>query len=263
MTRGGESPQGKPPRRRDRTWGVVSSRQTTKVGCVNVTTLGDLKTDGRAELGMNTLSRYSVDICGLSEVRWAGSGRVKVAGYDIFYSGGKRGGMYGVGVAIRSKLAESVTAWEPVNDRLMWVRFNAKNVPTMIVSVFAPTEAADSKIKDDFYRDLDRVLKDVPSRDFLIVLGDFNARVGCDDKTWNGVIGRYGVAEEPNDNGRRLLDICASNDLCITGTLFQHKDIHKYTWYQRGTSFRSQIDHVVVRRSWRSSVSDTRDVQGR
>jgi exonuclease III len=211
---------------------------------------------------MDTLSKYRVDICGLSEVRWAGSGRVKVAGYDVFYSGSEKGGMYGVGVAIRSNLAESVTAWEPVNDRLMWMRFNAKNVPTTIVSVYAPTEVADSNAKDDFYRDLDRILKDVPSRDFLIVLGDFNARVGCDDKTWRGVVGKHGVYKESNDNGRRLVDICAFHDMCVTGTLFQHKDIHKYTRYQWGSNVGTQIDHVVVRRCWRSSVCDTRVYRG-
>ena len=113
MTCDDESPKGKSSRRRDRTWGVVSSRQNKRIGCVNVTTLGDPNNDGRAELAMDTLSRYRMDICGLSEVRWAGSGHVKVAGYDIFYSGNERGGMYGVGIAIRSSLTGSVSAWEP------------------------------------------------------------------------------------------------------------------------------------------------------
>jgi exonuclease III len=231
---------------------------------VNVTTLGDPKTDGRAELAMDTLDRYGVDICGLSEVRWAGSGRLRVAGYDIFYSGSEKGGMYGVGIAIRSKLAESVSAWEPVSDRLMWVRFNAENVPTTFVQAYAPTDVADSDTKDDFYHRLGGILRDVPGRDFLVLLGDLNARVGNDDKTWKGIVGRQGVAGEPSDNGRRLLNICASYDLSVSGTYFQHRDIHKYTWYQRGKidHVRSQIDHIIVRRSWLHSIYDTRVYRG-
>ena len=282
MTHGDESPKGKLPCRRDQTWGVVSSRQKVRIGCVNVTTLGTQESDGRAELAMETLSKYKVDICGLSEVRWAGSGRVKVAGYDIFYSGSEKGGMYGVGIAIRSNLALGVSAWEPVSDRLMWVRFNAKNVPTTLVQAYAPTNVAEANPKDDFYRVLDGVLRDIPSRDFLVMLGDFNARVGNDANTWSGVIGRHGavsegdgevpskqgvvekesVVEEPTDNGLRLLNFCASHGLCVSGTFFQHRNIHKYTWYQRGYETKSQIDHVIVRKSWLSSVFDTRVYRG-
>jgi hypothetical protein len=119
-----------------------------------------------------------------------------------------------------------------VNDSLMWMRLNDKNVLTSIVLVYAFTEVADSNAKDDFYPELDRILKDVPSRDFLIVLSDFNARVICDNRTWRGVVGKHIVYKESNDNGRRLVDICSFHDMCVTGTLFLHKDIHKYTRYQ-------------------------------
>ena len=195
MTRSDESLQGKSLRRRDRTWGVVSSRQKTRVGCINVTSLGDLNTDGRAEMAMNTLKSYGVDICGLSEVRWAESGRVRVAEYEIFYSGNDKGGMYGVGVAVDSKLVEGVSAWQPVSDCIMWIRFNAKNVPTTIIQAYAPTDVANSDTKDEFYCELERVLMSVPGRNFLIVLGDLNARVGNDARIWSGVVGRHGVAE--------------------------------------------------------------------
>ena len=87
-----------------------------------------------------------------------------------------------------------------------------------------------------------------------VVLGDFNARVGNNDKIWNGTIGRHGVDEGPTDNGSRLLRLCSHHGLSISGTFFQHKDIHKYTWYQRGTDGKGQIDHVIVRGRWLSAV---------
>ena len=91
-----------------------------------------------------------------------------------------------------------------------------------------------------------------------LVMGDFNARVGNDVASWKGVIGKHGIHEEATDNGLRLLELCATNGLCVAGTLFEHRDIHKYTWYQRGTDFKSQIDHIIVRQRWRSSLEDTR-----
>ena len=101
----------------------------------------------------------------------------------------------------------------------MWVLFIARNVSRTIVQAYASPDIADSSDKDDFYRDLGGVLRDVPGRDFLIVLGDFNARVGNDTKRWKGVVGRQGVAEEPSDNGKRLLSICATYDCHLCASL--------------------------------------------
>ena len=63
----------------------------------------------------------------------------------------------------------------------------------------------------------------------LVVMGDFNARVGNDVTSWRGVIVKHGIQEEATDNGQRLLELCAASGLCVTGTLFEHKDIHKFT----------------------------------
>ena len=47
------------------------------------------------------------------------------------------------------------------------------------------------------------------------------------------VIGRHGE-ETQNDNGRRLLRLCATNGLTVMNRCFEHKDIHKYTWESIG-----------------------------
>jgi len=245
MTYSDESPQGKSLDRRDRLWGVVSPRQTTKIGCVNVCTMGK-EDEGRAELAIQSIRKYELDVCGISEARWLGSGKRSMEGYTVYWSGRKEGHYEGVAVAVRNNLAGSVTAWEPVNERLMWIRCNAKNVPVTIVQCYAPTDCSDEEAKDVFYDQLERVLSSISKRDILIVMGDFNARVGSDYKTWTKTLGRYGVENGESDNGLRLLDLCATNDLCVLGTFFQHKRIHKYTWYQRGKERRSQIDYILI-----------------
>ena len=208
------------------------------------------------------LEEYKMDVCGLSEVRWRGSGKEKIGKYTLFYSGSAKGGEYGVGIAINDRYVGNVSAWEPVNDRIMWLRFNSRNVATTIVQCYAPHEERSKKEKDEFYACLNDVVRKVPGRDLLIIMGDFNARVGNDYTTWSRSIGKYGAPEEVNDNGFRLLEFCVTHDLGVTGTYFQHKKIHMYTWYQRGTQFRSQIDHILVRRRWLSTVSDTRVYRG-
>ena len=116
----------------------------------------------------------------------------------------------------------------------MWLRFNARSAPTTIIQCYAPTNVSKDEAKEEFYQQLYRVIREVPNRDMLVVMGDFNARVGNDTTNWKEVIGRHGIEEEATDNGQRMLQLCASSRLCVTGTFLEHRNVHKFTWYQRG-----------------------------
>ena len=95
----------------------------------------------------------------------------------------------------------------------------------------------------------------------LLLLGDFNARVGNDARTWRETIGWFGP-EEQNENGLHMLDFCALNGLAITNTLFQHRPCHQMTWFHPAEASRSGrghvLDYIIVNQCYRSSVLDTR-----
>ena len=59
----------------------------------------------------------------------------------------------------------------------------------------------------------------LPKCDMLLVMGDFNARVGSDTVPWQGTIGGFGP-EEWNWNGVKLLEFCGFNSLVVANTLF-------------------------------------------
>ena len=84
-----------------------------------------------------------------------------------------------------------------------------------LFSVYAPTLQADPADKDKFYTDLRNLLQNTPTGDKVVILGDFNARVGGDSEAWKGVLGKHGVGN-CNDNGRLLLELCAELQLTIT-----------------------------------------------
>ena len=85
------------------------------------------------------------------------------------------------------------------------------------------------EVKEEFYEILLRTIRSVPPKDKLILLGDFNARVGRDHDILGNVLGHHGVGKA-NCNGTLLLGLCAANEHVITNTIFQQKNSLKTTW---------------------------------
>ena len=75
--------------------------------------------------------------------------------------------------------------------------------------------------KEQFYEKLGDCL-DMTKNDTTIILGDSNARVGKDWKSWPSVIGKHGV-ENMNSNRIMLLEFCTRFQLSVIGTMFQLK----------------------------------------
>ena len=52
-----------------------------------------------------------------------------------------------------------------------------------------PTLTSLDEAKEQFHEDLGHLIKATPPNDKLIILGDFNARVGKVSNDWKGVLG--------------------------------------------------------------------------
>ena len=89
-----------------------------------------------------------------------------------------------------------------------------------IVSVYTPMMQTTEEFKAKFYANVTEVINRFSRRDKVIVLGDFNARVGLDFQTWPGVLGHHSIRKS-NSSGHLLLPFCAELGLTVTNTLFQ------------------------------------------
>uniref|UniRef100_A0A0L8IBS4 Endonuclease/exonuclease/phosphatase domain-containing protein n=1 Tax=Octopus bimaculoides TaxID=37653 RepID=A0A0L8IBS4_OCTBM len=85
------------------------------------------------------------------------------------------------------------------------------------------------KTKDQLYKDLNCVIRNIPTNENIYLLGDFNARVGSDHDSWPICVRHFGIGNM-NDNGQRLLEFCTYLNLCITNTFFANKPSHKASW---------------------------------
>lgn len=59
----------------------------------------------------------------------------------------------------------------------------------------------------------------MPDKDILVVLGDWNARVGSQQENheWDGVLGKHRLGRA-NEAGLFLLSFCSVNNLTIVNT---------------------------------------------
>lgn len=99
--------------------------------------------------------------------------------------------------------------------------------------------------KELFYDQLSTTISSVSSKDRLLRIGDFNARVGRNHESWRKELGKHGVGKE-NSNGTLLLTLCSMHQLTITNTLFQQQDKYKTTWMSKHWHM---IDFVITRQA--------------
>ena len=249
--------------------GVTHTLGSINVASWNVRTLlnDTCRNQRRTAIIGRELARYNIDIAALSETRISGVDQETVehgAGYTFFTTGKPDGEprTHGVGFAIKNTLLSKLGDQKPygINCRLshMKIKLNQNRVANLI-SAYAPTLDSPDEQKDEFYEDLSTLLCGIPTNQKIILLGDFNARVGTDYNTWRKVIGKHGIGVA-NANGNRLLSLCAEHKFVITNTVFQQCNKYKATWMHPRSKRWHLLDYIIVRQSDLSDIKLTRAV---
>ena len=130
-----------------------------------------------------------------------------------------------------------------------------------MVQACAPTNDAMDEEKDEFYNQVQDTVSSCNRNDMIVVVGDWNAKVGNNNTNRKELIGKFGIGIM-NDNEERLCDFCSANGFIISGTIFPYKDIHKLTWRSPDGRTVNQIDHVLVNGNMRTSILDIRVMIG-
>ena len=176
----------------------------------------------------------------------------------ILYSGKDDRHEEGVGFFLSKKAYSALEEFDPISSRIAKIRLNAKWFKVSILCLHAHTEVTADQDKDEWYDQVQHIIDHIPRHDVLIILGDMNAKVGREMDAFGGAIGLHSLHEESNDNGVRIATLALQNNLIIGGTVFPHKIIHKGTWNSPDNNTVNQIDHILIKKKFRSALLDTR-----
>jgi hypothetical protein len=86
-----------------------------------------------------------------------------------------------------------------------------------------------------------------------ILLGNFNSYLGT-EYVLKLAIGNDSLHQDSNVNGVKIVNFATSINLDVKNTIFPHRNIHKYTWTSAGGKTQNQIDHMLIHKSWHSSI---------
>ena len=244
----------------------TEKRPTLKLGTWNVRSmltgisenLQDVSDSRNTAVIHNELLRLNVDIATLQETRLADSGARKENDYTFYWQGKGSGEHreYGVGFAVRNSLLSMIESGSNGSEQLLTLRLNTTAGPVTLVSVYAPTMSTTSDINDEFYENLAAITSSVPKNEQLVLLGNFNARVGADHDTRTSCLGQFGVGKM-NENGQRLLALCTFHYLCIANSFFRTKPQHKDSWRHPRSKHWHQLDMILFRRATLKNVLHT------
>ena len=90
---------------------------------------------------------------------------------------------------------------------------------------------------------LQDLLELTPKKDFLFIIGDWNAKVGS--QATPGVTGKFGLGIQ-NEAGQRLIEFCQENALVIANTLFQKHRRRLYRWTSPDGKHQNHIDYIHI-----------------
>ena len=107
---------------------------------------------------------------------------------------------------------------------------------------------------EDFY-------KKCGNQDIVIVMGDLNAKVGCEQDPLQEIVGKHGLGEW-NDRWDLWVDWCTTHEQVIMTMWFQHHQHHLYTWKSPGDGVRNQIDYITLNKRFCNAITQVKGHPG-
>ena len=230
---------------------LLSCKKPIVVSTMNVRTIREHRC--KEELVSNFIA-LKLEILGIQEHRIVHDESLryeKVLGRTLITSSATRNSMGaavgGVGILLNNKSFSALASVKPYTDRILVANFQG-NPATTVVVTYCPTNVADDDIIEEHYNRLRGAIDAIPAHNLVIVVGDFNARIGSDDA-------KFTFHEATNRNGEHLLNLASEKEFVIANTYFRKKIGKLWTYISPGGN-KYQLDYILVRKKWRNSIKN-------
>ena len=214
---------------------------------------------GKLEVVKQEMARVNVDILGIRELKQTRMGEFNSDDHYIYYCGQESLRRNGVVIVISKRVRNAVLGCNLKNNRMVSARFQGKPFNITVIQVYAPTSNTEEAEVEWFFEDLQDILELTHKQDVLLIIGNWNAKVGSQETP--GATGKFGLGMR-NEAGQRLIEFCQENALVIANTLFQQYKRRLYTWTSPDGQHRNQIDYILCSQRWRRSIQSTKTRPG-
>ena len=208
------------------------------------------------------MKKWKIPVLGISDCRLKGNGTKQIQdNYALTWSGVRTRdrAIHAVAFVMQPDRAKNVLETDFVSERIMKIRLQYEHRNETIVQIYAPcNDTYSEEEKAECFEKLSGTIDSVPDNDDLIVIGDFNGRVGPRRTPWETYLGPHSDANaECHYNGEQLLALCAEQGLWITNTFYSHRLSQRQTWYKwNDLGMSSQIDFILTRAKDRRNTMD-------
>ena len=106
----------------------------------------------------------TINILGISELKWAVRGEYNSGGHYIYYCGQESLRRNGVALIVNKTVQNAVLGCNLKNDRMISVHFQGNSFNIMVIQAYAPTSNTKEAEVEQSYEDLQDLLELTPQK---------------------------------------------------------------------------------------------------
>ena len=119
---------------------------------------------GKLEVVKQEKAIVTVDILGISKLKWTGMGKFNLDDHYIYYCGQESFRRNGVATMANKRVRNAVPGCNLKNNRMISVPLQGKPFNITVIQVYAPTSNAKEAEVEQFYEDLQDLLELTPKK---------------------------------------------------------------------------------------------------
>jgi hypothetical protein len=149
---------------------------------------------------------------------------------ELWYTGKERS-RNNLGILIDKSLKNEVLAVRRQGDRIIMIKLIFGDLVLNVISAYAPQVGLSDYVKRRFWKDLEDMVRGVPSSEKLFIGSDLNGHVGTVRGGFERVHRGFGYGEQ-NQEGEDILNFAIAYDLMVANTFFRKKKI-AFNYFQQ------------------------------